>query len=74
MEDNKVTREEFMRFEECRQSGETNMWDTPMVGFLADLGRDEILYIMQNYTELKNEYMGTEVAEDIGEEDEDIDE
>jgi hypothetical protein len=60
MEDIKVTKEQFLKFEEVRQSGVTNMWDLPVVCHLTGLGREVVLAIMHNYSDLKDKYMPKE--------------
>lgn len=60
MEDIKVTKEQFLKFEEVRQSGVTNMWDIAQVGYLTGLDRETLLLIMHNYSGLKERYMPKE--------------
>ena len=55
---NDISEEEFEAYEDVRVSGETNMYDIPMVMMLAQdvLTKKQILTIMDNYLELKNKY------------------
>jgi len=55
---NEINEEEFEAYEDVRVSGETNMYDIPMVMMLAQdvLTKKQILTIMDNYLELKNKY------------------
>ena len=55
---NEINEEEFEAYEDVRVSGETNMYDIPMVMMLAQdvLSKKQILTIMDNYLELKNKY------------------
>jgi hypothetical protein len=49
----------FLAYEDVRQSGQTNMFDVRVVQMLADveLSKQDIMYIMQNYGELKAKYL-----------------
>jgi len=49
---------DFMKYEDVRQSGVTNMFDVRNVTALTGLNKEEIMYIMQNYSELKDKYDG----------------
>ena len=53
-----INKEEFQAFEKVRVSGETNMFDVPMVMQLANglISKKQILIIMDNYSELKKKY------------------
>ena len=55
---NDISEEEFEAYEDVRVSGETNMYDIPMVMMLAQdvLTKKQILTIMDNYLELKKKY------------------
>ena len=55
---NEISEEEFEAYEDVRVSGETNMYDIPMVMMLAQdlLSKKQILTIMDNYSELKKKY------------------
>jgi len=47
---------DFMKYEDVRQSGVTNMFDVRNVTALTGLNKEEIMYIMQNYSELQEKY------------------
>ena len=49
---------DFIKYEDVRQSGVTNMFDVRNVTALTGLNKEEIMYIMQNYSELKDKYDG----------------
>ena len=53
-----LTEEQFSAFEEVRQSGETNMFDTPRVAELTDdfLTKDQVSTIISHYDELNEKY------------------
>ena len=51
-----ITKSEFKIYEDCRQSGITNMLMIKHVMTLTDLSKEKILYIMENYAELRMEY------------------
>lgn len=51
-----ITKEQFGAYEQVRQSGATNMFDTRMVAELSGLEKETILEIMQNYGTLKEQY------------------
>lgn len=51
-----VTREQFQRFNEIRNSGVTNMLDSNVVCRLADITPEVHRYIVNNYNELLNKY------------------
>lgn len=55
-----VTKDEFMEYEKCRQSGVTNMFDVRMVEFITGLDRAKIIEVMKSYGELRDKYMGGE--------------
>jgi hypothetical protein len=48
-----VTDDEFLAYETVRESGVTNMFDTRVVTELSGLTRQQILFIMENYSTLK---------------------
>lgn len=52
-----ITKEEFIAYEDVRQSGVTNMFDVRMVGELSGLDRKTILEIMKRYSKLKEKYL-----------------
>jgi len=51
-----ITKEEFRAYEDVRASGVTNMFMVSVVEDLSGLGRDIILAIMKQYTELNKKY------------------
>ena len=52
----KITKAQFNRYEGCRLSGATNMFDVRNVTMLTGLNKDQIMYIMENYNELEEKY------------------
>ena len=52
----KITKAQFNRYEGCRLSGATNMFDVRNVTALTGLNKEEIMYIMKNYSELQEKY------------------
>ncbi|GAG01076.1 unnamed protein product [marine sediment metagenome] len=55
-----ITEEQFLRYEEVRASGVTNMIDIVRVGVLSDLNRKQCLEIMSSYSNLKDKYLTKE--------------
>ena len=51
-----ITQEDFQAYEDVRESGVTNMFNTAVVSDYSGLGRDKIVNIMQNYSALKEQY------------------
>ena len=51
-----ITKEDFQDYESVRNSGVTNMWDTPVVGSYSGLDDEQIKYIRQHYTELDKKW------------------
>jgi len=49
-----ISKKEFKTYERVRSEGYVNMFDVKEVEGLSGLGREKILFIMKNYTELKN--------------------
>ena len=49
---------DFMKYEDCRTSGVTNMLDVRNVTALTGLSREQIMEIMTNYGTLKEKYDG----------------
>jgi hypothetical protein len=47
-----INKDEFMRYDEVKKSGVTNMVLINNVCDLTDLERDKVLYIMKHYDEL----------------------
>ena len=52
----KITKAQFNRYEGCRLSGATNMFDLRNVKMLTGLNEEQIIYIMENYNELEEKY------------------
>jgi len=52
-----LTKEQFMEYRDVQDSGMFNMFD-PQAREMTDLSRDEWLYIIKNYSELKEKYEG----------------
>ena len=52
----KITKAQFNRYEGCRLSGATNMFDVRNVTMLTGLNKDQIMYIMENYSKLQEKY------------------
>tara|TARA_R110000765_G_scaffold22032_2_gene56603 strand:+ start:113 stop:295 length:183 start_codon:yes stop_codon:yes gene_type:complete len=51
----KITRKQFNRYEGCRLSGATNMYDLRNVKLLTGLNDEQIIEIMENYSKYKEE-------------------
>ena len=51
-----ITKTQFNRYEGCRLSGATNMFDLTNVKLLTGLNKEQVLAIMENYNELKEKY------------------
>ena len=56
MANTKITKTQFNRYEGCRLSGATNMFDVRNVTMLTGLNKEQIMYIMENYSELEEKY------------------
>lgn len=52
----KVTAVEFGKYLAVQRSGVTNMFDVKMVHALTGLSKPKILYIIEHYKELNEEY------------------
>ena len=48
----KITQEQFESYVDVQESGITNMFDVRTVSAHSGLDRQEIMYIMKNYSEL----------------------
>ena len=55
-----ITADQYQAYEDVRESGVTNMFDVRTVSRLSGLNKEEILAIMQNYTELMAKYGTTD--------------
>ncbi len=53
-----ITKKEFMKYERLRESGKVNMFEVNKVSFLTGLSRKKIFFVMKNYCELGNKYLG----------------
>jgi hypothetical protein len=51
-----ITKEKFEAYVDVQESGVTNMFDVRTVGMLSGLDREEIMAIMQDYSNLKEKY------------------
>ena len=51
-----ITQEDFEAYEDVRQSGVTNMFNTSVVSDYSGLSRDKIISIMSHYSDLKLKY------------------
>ena len=49
---------DYIKYEDVRKSGVTNMFDLRNVTVLTGLNKEQIMYIMDNYSELKDKYDG----------------
>jgi hypothetical protein len=52
-----ITKDDFLAYEDVRVSGVTNMFAVTTVMGLAGLTKEQILEIMENYSELKEKYL-----------------
>ena len=52
----KITKAQFNRYEGCRLSGATNMFDLRNVTALTGLDKNQCMTIMKNYDELYKKY------------------
>ena len=52
----KITKNQFNRYEGVRLSGATNMFDGRNVKMLSGLDKEQIMTIMTNYGQLKEKY------------------
>jgi len=54
-----MTKDKFLRYEEVRIGGRTNMFDIRNVIALSGLTKDDCIDIMKNYSQYKEKYMPT---------------
>ena len=47
---------DFVKFLDCRDSGVTNMFDVTTVKSITGLSKEQIMYIMKNFSELEEKY------------------
>ena len=52
----KISKLEWKAYISCQESGVTNMMDLPVVMSITALHKDQILFIMENYDKLMEEY------------------
>ena len=52
----KVDMLDFVKYLDCRDSGVTNMFDVRNVTALTGLSKEQIMYIMKNFSELDKKY------------------
>ncbi len=62
MQPQEITEEDFKDYEEVRLGGRTNMFHLTNVAALSGLSRERIICIMENYTELKEQYIKKEAT------------
>ena len=55
----KVSKEQFQQYRDVQDSGMFNMFD-PQAQDMTSLNKEEWIYIIKNYSELKAEYEGGE--------------
>ena len=51
-----ISKEEFLAYENVRVSGVTNMWAVNDVCELSNLDREQVMFIMKNYSKLKDAF------------------
>ena len=51
-----ITQDDFQAYEDVRESGVTNMFNTAVVSDYSGLSRDKIISIMSHYSDLKLKY------------------
>ena len=47
---------DFVKYLDCRDSGVTNMFDITTVKSITGLSKEQIIYIMENFSELEEKY------------------
>ena len=47
---------DFIKFLDCRDSGVTNMFDIKNVMRFTGLSKEQIIYIIENFSELEEKY------------------
>ena len=55
-----ITKDDFNAYLKVRDSGITNMFDIGTVEALTGMNKKQILYIMENFTAINNEFNGNE--------------
>jgi hypothetical protein len=51
-----ISFKQMLAYEKCREQGKYNMFDFRSVSSETGLEKDEIIYIMKHYSELKKQY------------------
>ena len=51
-----ITQDDFQAYEDVRESGVTNMFNTSIVSDYSGLSKEKIVSIMQNYGALHDKY------------------
>jgi len=51
-----ISKDEFESYEAVRESGVTNMFAVNVVSDLSGLTREQIMFIMKNYSQLMEQY------------------
>jgi hypothetical protein len=51
-----ISKEEFDRYENVRESGVTNMFNVSNVAALSGLHKEKVISIMKNYSKLYEQY------------------
>jgi len=54
--DYEITKEDFESYEDLREGGKVNMCNVRMISNMIGLERENIFYIMKNYSELKEKF------------------
>lgn len=52
----RINKHEFERYEDVRVSGITNMFDVSKVMVISNLSREQCIFIMNNYSKLKEKF------------------
>ena len=47
---------DYIKYEDVRKSGVTNMFDITTVKSITGLSKEQIIYIMKNFSELEEKY------------------
>ena len=47
---------DFIKYLDCRDSGVTNMFDVTTVKAITGLSKEQIMYIMKNFSKLEEKY------------------
>jgi hypothetical protein len=56
---------DYAAYEKVRQSGRINMWDAANGCRLSGLTRDEYIFVLKNYSELRAQSMETQCTKEI---------